>query len=116
MKLALRKQQQKIRRAVRVRAKMFGTATVPRLSVSRSAKYASAQLIDDASSKTLVSASDKTLTTGKPIEKAREVGRVIGAAAKKIGIERVVFDRGSFRYHGRVAAVAEGAREAGLTL
>lgn len=103
------------RRAARVRARIRGTAESPRLTVKRSLKHVYAQLIDDAAGRTLVSASDKDVAQGgKPVETAKAVGAKIAERAKTIGIETVVFDRGSNRYAGRVAALADGAREGGL--
>jgi len=103
------------RRAHRTRVRIRGTAQTPRLSVKRSLRHTYAQLIDDVSGKTLAAASDKQVTAkGKPIEVAKEVGKLLAQKAKEAGVEAAVFDRGSYRYHGRVAALAEGAREGGL--
>jgi large subunit ribosomal protein L18 len=103
------------RRARRSRARIHGTATRPRLSVKRSLRHVYAQLIDDDAMHTLVSASDKEVDTkGKPVEIAKSVGLILGKKATDAGIAEAVFDRGSYRYHGRVAALAQGAREAGL--
>jgi large subunit ribosomal protein L18 len=104
------------RRAVRVRSKVKGTAERPRLSVFRSNKGIWAQLIDDRSGRTLASAGsvqveDKDLPK---TETASKVGALLAERAKAAGVERVVFDRGSYLYHGRVKALAEGAREGGL--
>lgn len=105
-----------LRRAVRTRAKLAENQTLPRLSVHRTLRYIYAQVIDDATGKTLATASDKVLDlTGTKTERATKVGEAIAAAAKKAGVQAVRFDRGAFRYHGRVAALAEGARKAGLT-
>ena len=105
------------RRAHRTRVHIRGTAARPRLSVKRSLKHIYAQLIDDVSGKTLASASDKLVgSTGLPVEVAKEVGKQLAVAATKAGIVEVVFDRGAYRYHGRIAALADGAREGGLTL
>jgi len=110
-----RKQRQR-----RVRARVSGTAQRPRLNIFRSLTNIYAQVIDDSQGHTVVSAStlDKEVAAqaaGKSkLEAAKIVGKVVGERAKQAGIEKVVFDRGGFRYHGRVAAVAEGAREAGL--
>ncbi len=109
------------RRAGRVRARMFGTGEKPRLSVYRSLKHIIAQLIDDGAGKTLVSAQDKELPKkidagerkGK-IAASYAVGNLLAERAKKAGIVSVVFDRGGRRYHGRVKALAEGARDGGL--
>ena len=113
--------QRKSRRISRVRKNIFGTAAKPRLTVFRSLNHMYAQLIDDSQSKTLASAStiSKEIVDGikdakSKIEKGKLVGKLIGEKAVELKIEKVVFDRGSFAYHGRVQAVAEGAREAGL--
>lgn len=109
----LNKQFKKKRRSHRTRSRFSGTAEQPRLSVTRSLRHISAQLIDDTTGTTLVSAND-TDAKGTKTEKALAVGKQIAEAAKAKGIEAVVFDRGSYQYHGRVKAVAEGAREGGL--
>ena len=99
----------------RVTAKVQGTADVPRLSVFRSSRHIYAQLIDDAVVKTLVSIDDiRIKDKGVKKDVALAVGKELGAKAKEAGIEKIVFDRGGYKYHGRVAAVATGAREAGL--
>jgi large subunit ribosomal protein L18 len=104
-------------RARRSKARIRGTAQRPRLSIKRSLKHIYVQLIDDTMSRTLVSASDAKLDkTGKPIEKAGEVGKLLAQQAKSIGIEQAVFDRGAYRYHGRVAALVEAARGAGMKI
>ncbi len=105
----------KIRRANRTRAKLFGTKASPRLAVFRSNKFIYAQLIDDEKHATLASASDKT-AKGTKTERATHVGAAIAAVAVKLGITKAVFDRRSYRYHGRVKALAEGARKGGLTI
>lgn len=107
------------RRQRRVRAKVRGTAEKPRLSVYRSAGHIYAQLIDDSVGKTIAGASDLTLEKKdvkglKKSEVATQVGKLIAEAGKKNGVEKVVFDRNGFAYTGRVAALAEGAREGGL--
>jgi large subunit ribosomal protein L18 len=104
------------RRHRRIRGKVVGTAERPRLAVFRSNKGIFAQLIDDESGKTLAGASWLGLGKfkGSKTEQAAEVGKAVAAAAKKAGIEDVVFDRGGYLYHGRVRALAEGAREGGL--
>ncbi|MDP3985631.1 MAG: 50S ribosomal protein L18 [bacterium] len=112
-----RKRAMKTRRHARVRAKVFGFAERPRLSVFRSAKHIRVQLIDDQSGRTLGASSDKDVTVTKGSGKiaiAEAVGKAIAEKAKTAGITKVVFDRGSFAYHGRVKAVAEGARSGGL--
>lgn len=105
------------RRRRRVRGKVSGTAERPRLSVFRSNRGISAQLIDDEHGRTLAAASWLQLKpsfTGTKTEQAREVGKLLAANALKAGLERCVFDRGGYLYHGRVKALAEGAREGGL--
>src|SRR5690606_23514860 len=103
------------RRHLRVRKKVVGTAARPRLVVSRSTRHMVAQLVDDAVGRTLVSAStleaDLRALDGDKTAKARRVGELIAERAKAAGIDTVVFDRGGNKYHGRVAAVADGARE-----
>ncbi len=103
------------RRHRRVRKKVVGTAARPRLAVYRSNRHIYAQLIDDYTGRTLAFAS--TLSNGSggsPKERAKGVGLALARKAKDAGVDRVTFDRGGFKYHGRVAAVAEGAREGGL--
>jgi len=106
----------RIRRHRRVRGKVAGTAERPRLAVFRSNRGIFAQLIDDDAGRTLASASWLGVKghKGTKTEQAAEVGKAIAAAAKKAGIERCVFDRGGYLYHGRVKALAESAREGGL--
>lgn len=117
MSVTIKKYQNAIRRAMRTRSHIHGTAQYPRLSVKRSLRHIYVQLIDDDSGKTLAAASDKNIEIkGKPIEIAKEVGILIAKKADLIGIKKVIFDRGSYRFHGRVAAVADGARETGLTI
>ncbi len=103
-------------RARRTRAKIQGTAERPRLSVFRSSKHITAQMIDDIAGRTLAASDDANLETAgkKGVEIAALVGADIAAKAKKAGINTVIFDRGSYRYHGRVKALAEAARETGL--
>ena len=107
----------RLRRHRRVRGKVTGTAERPRLVVYRSNKGISAQLVDDTTGRTLAGANWAALKgfEGNKTEQAREVGRRVAAAAKSAGIESVVFDRGGYLYHGRVKALAEGAREGGLS-
>ena len=105
------------RRHRRVRGKVVGTAERPRLAVFRSNLGIYTQLIDDAEAKTLAAASWQELKKsfkGNKSDQAREVGKALAAAAKKAGVETCVFDRGGYLYHGRVKALAEGAREGGL--
>ncbi len=101
------------RRHVRVRAKVSGTAEKPRLVVVRALKHMSAQLVDDVAQRTLMTVTDAGLT-GKKTEKSVEVGKRVAEKAKAAGITKVVFDRAGYQYHGRVKAVADGAREGGL--
>ena len=107
------RQELRYRRHLRVRQRVTGTAERPRLVVFRSLKHIYAQLIDDTTSRTLATASDHKLT-GKKSAKSSEVGKLIAQKAKDAGFSRVVFDRAGYRYHGRVKAVADGAREGGL--
>ena len=98
----------------RVRKKVLGTAERPRLAVYRSNRHIYAQLIDDYAGATVVAASTLAEGKGDPKARAKSVGTEIASKAKAAGIERAVFDRGGFKYHGRIQAVAEGAREGGL--
>lgn len=110
-------QNARVRRVARVRARIQGTAERPRLAVHRSIRFITAQLIDDVSRKTIVSASDRDLKSSKdmkPMQRAEEVGKLIASLAKEKKISKVVFDRRDKRYHGRVKSLAEGAREGGL--
>jgi large subunit ribosomal protein L18 len=116
------KQLGRTRRHHRVRKKVSGTAARPRLAVFRSNKHISAQVIDDRAGRTLAAASTveadlrgSLANTGNK-DAATTVGRLVAERAKAVGVTRVVFDRGGFLYHGRVAAVADAAREAGLEL
>lgn len=104
------------RRHRRVRARVSGSAARPRLSVFRSAKHLFAQMIDDEAGRTLVSASDKEVQVpeGGKVGVSEAVGKLLGERAVKYGITAVVFDRGGYTYHGRIKAVADGARAAGL--
>ena len=115
MKLAPREARQ--RRHRRVRRRVSVTAERPRVAVYRSNRGVSAQLVDDLEGRTLASASWLQLrsSSGTKTEQASEVGRLLAAAAKEAGIERAVFDRGGYLYHGRVKALADGAREGGLS-
>jgi len=126
------KHQRRYRRHKRIRAKVFGTARRPRLCIFRSAKHIYAQLIDDKKGRIIDTASDLELKGKKKNKKVKnqkkkeevvrtgkaaiayQVGKLITAKALKKKIEKVVFDRGGYKYHGRVKAVAEGAREGGL--
>ncbi|MDO8557378.1 MAG: 50S ribosomal protein L18 [Candidatus Jorgensenbacteria bacterium] len=107
------------RRAHRVRARISGTKEKPRLSIFRSNRFTYAQLIDDEAGKTLAAASshkEKGAKAGKKIESAGVIGKHIAEQAKKAGINTAVLDRGKYRYHGRVKAVVDAAREAGLKI
>ena len=110
----------RIRRQVRGRKKIAGTTARPRLVVSRSSRHMFVQVVDDTVGKTVASAStmeaDLRAFEGDKTAKARRVGELVAARAKEAGVESVVFDRGGNKYHGRVAAIAEGAREGGLSL
>ena len=97
----------------RLRKKVAGTPERPRLVVYRSVKHIYAQIVDDAAQRTLMTVTDKALD-GTKTNKSTAVGKLIAERAKAAGITRVVFDRGGYRYHGRVKAVADGAREGGL--
>jgi len=101
------------RRHTRVRAKVAGTPERPRLVVYRSLKHIYAQIVDDAAQRTLMTVSDSDMT-GKKTEKSTAVGKLVAEKAKAAGIKQVVFDRAGYRYHGRIKAVADGAREGGL--
>ena len=112
------REERRYRRHLRVRKKVSGSASRPRLVVFRSLKHIYAQLVDDAQGRTLLGLSDDTEGVaadgaGK-VGKAKGVGKALAAKAKAAGISRVVFDRAGYRYHGRVKAVADGAREGGL--
>ena len=108
----------RLRRQVRVRKKVFGAPERPRLVVTRSARHIYAQVIDDTHGRTLASASTMEATlraaTGDKSDKAKQVGSLIAERAKAAGVESVVFDRAGYKYHGRIAALADGAREGGL--
>lgn len=109
----------KARRIARVRATISGTASRPRLAVARSLAHISAQLIDDVAGKTLAAAADRDIAEKdrkgmKKTELATSVGKLLAERAKAKGVEQAVFDRRDKQYHGRVKALAEGAREAGL--
>lgn len=116
----LKKDALRKKRHARVRKRVIGTAEKPRLNVFRSIAHIYAQVVDDSTGQTIVSAStlDKELKgqvkSGGNIEGAKMVGALVGKRAAEKGIEQVVFDRGGCKYHGRVAALADGAREAGL--
>ena len=114
------KNDRRVRRQKRVRAKVFGTAVKPRLCVFRSLRHVFAQLIDDEKSKTLISVHSKNVKSGDASGRKGKVsvayltGKTLADKAKTLNIKSVVFDRAGFKYHGRVSAVADGAREGGL--
>ena len=112
----LTKPQQRLRRRRRVRARIRGNAERPRLSVYRSNRGVFAQLIDDDAGTTLAAASwtEPELRKLDSMEQAKRAGQLLAERAKTAGVESCVFDRGGYRFHGRVAAIAEGAREGGL--
>ena len=110
------KEQRRLKRRRRVRAKVRGTATRPRLSVFRSNNGLFAQLIDDETGHTLAAAQWTEARDLKPLERAKKVGELLAERAKAAGVERAVFDRGGYQYHGRVKALADGAREGGLAI
>ncbi|MEJ7812576.1 MAG: 50S ribosomal protein L18 [Gemmatimonadaceae bacterium] len=106
--------ERRYQRHLRVRKKISGTAERPRLVVYRSLKHIYAQVVDDATGRTLAAASDLGVAEGKKGDRSLDVGKQVAARAKDAGITRVIFDRAGYRYHGRVKAVADGAREGGL--
>ena len=114
----LTKRQARLKRRRRVRAKVVGTAERPRISVFRSNRGIQAQLVDDLAGRTLaaVSWTESDLRSLKPMEQAEKAGEVLAERAKSAGVGTAVFDRGGYRYHGRVKAFAEGVREGGLTV
>ncbi len=116
--IAKARRQGRIRRHGRIRKKVHGTAARPRLAVYRSNKHISAQVIDDDSGRTIAAAStveaDLRSNSGGTVAAATKVGELVAERAKTAGVTTVVFDRGGFAYHGRVAAIADAARNAGL--
>lgn len=112
--MLLKKLQDRLSRKRRIRARISGTAVRPRLTVYRSLTSLSAQLVDDAAGKTLFAASTKEAKAKMNVEGAKKVGEMIAKKAKGAGIEEVVFDRNAYKYHGRIKALAESAREGGL--
>ena len=107
------REDQRARRHLRVRKKVSGTGARPRLVIYRSLKHITAQLVDDVAHRTLLTVVDNGLT-GKKTERAAQVGKTLAEKAKAAGIATVTFDRAGYRYHGRVKALADGAREGGL--
>ena len=110
----LTKPQRRLKRRRRVRAKVVGTAERPRISVFRSNRGISVQLIDDLNGKTLAAEQRTEFRGANKMEQAEQVGKALAERAKAAGIERAVFDRGGYQYHGRVKTLAEAAREGGL--
>ncbi len=112
------RRESRLRRHRRVRKKLRGTSERPRLAIHRSNKHISLQVIDDESGHTLAAASSVEAAmrneNGATVESAKKLGRMVAERAKAAGVNKVVFDRGGYAYHGRVAAAAEAAREAGL--
>jgi len=113
---AKHKRRARVRRHARLRTTIGGSADRPRMAVYRSNRHIYVQLIDDVRATTIAAASDAEVGGDSPIARAKAVGGLIAGRAKDAGVEAVVFDRGGRRYHGRVAAVAEGAREGGLQI
>ena len=115
---ARRKRSLRLRRHARVRKEITGTAARPRLAVFRSARHITAQVIDDGTGRTLAAASTAEAAlrsgSGGNVAAAQNVGRLVAERATAAGVKQVVFDRGGFRYHGRIAALADAARSAGL--
>ncbi|MES2007241.1 MAG: 50S ribosomal protein L18 [Patescibacteria group bacterium] len=117
MNKSIKKQQTRIARHKRIRARVSGTEARPRLAVYKSNRYLHAQLIDDEAKKTLVGASTKEVGAKlKKMEAAKALGEEFAKRAKAAGIKAVVFDRGGFRYTGRIATFADAVREGGITL
>jgi len=108
------KRAKQARRSTRVRKRLVATSSRPRMAVYRSNRYIYVQIIDDTKCHTLAAASDLKLTEGTKTERAAKVGEMIAQAAKQAGIEEVAFDRNGYKYTGRVKALAEAARNAGL--
>ena len=108
------REEKRVRRHIRVRNTISGTAERPRLVVFRSLKHITAQLVDDTQGRTLFTVTSASIDEGKKTEKSHAVGKRVAERAKEAGITRVVFDRAGYKYHGRVKAVADGAREGGL--
>ncbi len=116
MQKTIQKQTSRARRHTRIRARVAGTATKPRLAVFRSNRFIYAQLINDETGTTVAASDSRKVSGATNLERAAAVGKTIAEAAKKAGVEAVVFDRGGFKYTGAIAAVADGAREGGLAL
>lgn len=114
MKRSLEKSRKRDRRRARIRSKIFGTESCPRLSIFKSNTRLFVQLIDDEKGKTIFSSSTSSIKGDSALAKAKEAGKMIAAKAKENKITTIVFDRGGYVYTGKVKAVAEGAREGGL--
>ncbi|MEX1064284.1 MAG: 50S ribosomal protein L18 [Candidatus Paceibacterota bacterium] len=116
--MSVKKVQNRMRRRGRIRAKISGTAKVPRASVFRSNRHILVQLIDDEAGKTILSSKvvsgGKSKMKGSKVDSASSIGEMIAQKAKEAGISEIVFDRGGYKYHGRVKALAEGLRKGGL--
>jgi large subunit ribosomal protein L18 len=110
----LTKPERRLKRRRRVRAKVVGTAERPRISVFRSNRGISAQLVDDLNGRTVAAVQWTEFRGAKRMDQAAQVGKTLAERAKAAGVERAVFDRGGYQYHGRVKALAESAREGGL--
>ncbi len=112
------KNSHRIRRKLRIRSKISGTAKVPRVSIFRSNRNLFVQMIDDVAGKTLlsggVSPKGKSVGKVKKVDSAMKIGEILGQKAKDLGIKKVVFDRGGYKYHGRVKSLADGLRKSGL--
>jgi large subunit ribosomal protein L18 len=108
------REEKRYRRHLRVRKKVTGTTERPRLVIFRSLKHIYAQLVDDVTRRTILTVSDNDIAEGKKTQKSLEVGKRLAAKAKDAGVSKVVFDRAGYQFHGRVKAVADGAREGGL--
>jgi large subunit ribosomal protein L18 len=110
----VRQNKTRLKRKLRNRKALYGTADRPRVSVSRSNKHLQAQAIDDLGKRTIIGISDITVEKGNKTEKAKELGKRFVDVLKKNNIETIIFDRGAYKYHGRVKAFAESIREAGI--
>ncbi len=109
-----KKLQSRLARKRRIRSRLTGTAVRPRLAVTRTLKSISAQVIDDTAGKTLAAASSASAKAKPTVEGAKKVGQMLAEKAKAAGVTKVSFDRGGYRYHGQVKALADGARDGGL--
>ncbi|PIR88700.1 MAG: 50S ribosomal protein L18 [Candidatus Harrisonbacteria bacterium CG10_big_fil_rev_8_21_14_0_10_44_23] len=116
MKRAKQQNQKVVRRANRTRAKLFGTAKRPRVSAFRSNKALYVQVIDDEKGVTIAAGSTKNLSTGKDVERAKALGKVLAEKVKEKKVTSAIFDRGRYKYHGKIKALADGLREGGLKI